>query len=115
THCAKLALWLKKEKGRQPLLVAADLQRPAAVQQLFTLGSEIGVPVVSEGGKPEKVARNALKSAVREGRNVVIVDTAGRLHVDPDMMREARRVREVLQPHHVLMACDSMTGQDAVI
>src|SRR6266567_919858 len=115
THCAKLALWLKKEKGRQPLLVAADLQRPAAVEQLFTLGREIGVPVASEGKDPLKVAKNALKQAGREGRNVVIVDTAGRLHVDPEMMREARRVRDTVRPHHVLMACDSMTGQDAVI
>src|SRR5436309_9675238 len=114
THCAKLAL-LFREKGRQPLLVAADLQRPAAVEQLFTLGREIGVPVVSEGNRPEKVAKAAVKQAVREGRNVVIVDTAGRLHVDPDMMREARRVKEALGPHHVLMACDSMTGQDAAV
>jgi signal recognition particle subunit SRP54 len=114
THCAKLALHLK-EKGRQPLLVAADLQRPAAIEQLFTLGGEIGVPVVSEGNRPEKVAKAAVKQAVREGRNVVIVDTAGRLHVDPDMMREARRVKEAVRPHHVLMACDAMTGQDAVV
>jgi signal recognition particle subunit SRP54 len=115
TACAKLALWVKNEKGRQPLLVAADLQRPAAIQQLFTLGGEIGVPVVSDGNRPEKVAKSALKQAVREGRNVVIVDTAGRLHVDPDMMKEARRVKDAIGPHHVLMACDSMTGQDAVI
>jgi signal recognition particle subunit SRP54 len=114
THCAKLALHLK-EKGRHPLLVAADLQRPAAVEQLFTLGREIGVPVVSDGNRPEKVAKAAVKQASREGRNVVIVDTAGRLHVDPEMMREARRVREAIKPHQVLMACDSMTGQDAVI
>jgi signal recognition particle subunit SRP54 len=114
TACAKLALHLK-EKGRQPLLVAADLQRPAAVEQLFTLGREIGVPVASEGNRPEKVAKTAVKQAVREGRNVVIVDTAGRLHVDPDMMREARRVKDAIRPHSVLMACDAMTGQDAVI
>lgn len=115
TACAKLALWLKTEKGRQPLLVAADLQRPAAIEQLFTLGGEIGVPVVSDGNRPEKVAKSALKQAVREGRTVVVVDTAGRLHVDPGMMREARRVKDAIRPHHVLMACDSMTGQDAVI
>src|SRR6266516_2630794 len=114
THCAKLALHLK-EKGKQPLLVAADLQRPAAVEQLLTLGGEIGVPVVSEGKDPMKVAKGALKQATREGRNVVIVDTAGRLHVDPEMMKEARRMRDVLRPHFVLMACDSMTGQDAVV
>jgi signal recognition particle subunit SRP54 len=114
THSAKLALHLK-EKGRHPLLVAADLQRPAAIEQLFTLGREIDVPVTSDGNKPERVAKNALKLASREGRNVVIVDTAGRLHVDPDMMREARRVKDVLNPHYVLMACDAMTGQDAVL
>jgi signal recognition particle subunit SRP54 len=114
TACAKLALHLK-EKGRHPLLVAADLQRPAAVEQLFTLGREIEVPVTSDGNKAEKVAKTALKHAVREGRNVVIVDTAGRLHVDPEMMREARRVKDAIRPHSVLMACDSMTGQDAVI
>src|SRR6266508_579923 len=105
TACAKLALWLKKEKGRQPLLVAADLQRPAAIEQLFTLGGEIDVPVVSDGNRPEKVAKSALKQAIREGRNVVIVDTAGRLHVDPEMMKEARRVKDAVRPHHVLMAC----------
>ena len=115
TACAKLALWLKKEKGRQPLLVAADLQRPAAIEQLFTLGGEIDVPVVSDGNRPEKVAKSALKQAIREGRNVVIVDTAGRLHVDPEMMKEARRVKDAVRPHHVLMACDSMSGQDAVV
>ena len=113
-HCAKLALHLK-EKGKQPLLVAGDLQRPAAIEQLFALGREIAVPVASEGNKPEKVAKNALKQASREGRNVVIVDTAGRLHVDPEMMKEARRVKDVLHPHFVLMACDAMTGQDAVV
>jgi signal recognition particle subunit SRP54 len=114
TACAKLALHLK-EKGRNPLLVAADLQRPAAVEQLFTLGSEIGVPVVSDGKNAEKVARNGLKHADSQGNDIVIVDTAGRLHVDPEMMREARRVRDEVKPHHVLMACDAMTGQDAVV
>src|SRR5207245_6085931 len=114
THCAKLALHLK-EKGKQPLLVAGDLQRPAAIEQLFALGREIAVPVASEGNKPEKVAKKELKQASSEGRKVVIVDTDGRLHVDNEMMKEARRVREAIRPHHVLMACDSMTGQDAAI
>ena len=114
THSAKLALHLK-EKGRQPLLVAADLQRPAAIEQLFTLGGEIGVPVVSEGRDPAKVAKNAVRQAQRQGNDVVIVDTAGRLHVDAEMMREARRVKDASKPHMVLMACDAMTGQDAVI
>jgi len=114
TACAKLARMLK-EKGKHPLLVAADLQRPAAVEQLFTLGGEIGVPVVSDGKDAVKVSKAALKHADREGLDVVIVDTAGRLHVDEEMMKEARRVKEAIKPHHVLMACDSMTGQDAVV
>src|SRR5438093_13131810 len=87
TACAKLALHLK-EKGKHPLLVAADLQRPAAVEQVFTLGEETGVPVVSEGKNAEKVVKGALKDADRMGNDVVIVDTAGRLHVDEEMMRE---------------------------
>ena len=114
TACAKLAFRLKKD-GRRPVLVAADLERPAAVEQLFTLGGEIGVPVVSEGRDPVKVAKGALKEAERKGYDVVIVDTAGRLHVDEEMMRQARRIRDVVKPDHVLMACDAMTGQDAVI
>ncbi len=114
TASAKLARLLK-EKGKHPLLVAADLYRPAAIDQLFTLGSEVGVPVVSDGRDAVKVAKNALKEADRSGADVVIVDTAGRLHVDEDMMREARRVKDTIKPHHVLMAADSMTGQDAVV
>jgi signal recognition particle subunit SRP54 len=114
TACAKLAFRLKKD-GRRPVLVAADLERPAAVEQLFTLGGEIDVPVVSEGRDPVKVAKAALKVADRKGYDVVIVDTAGRLHVDEEMMRQARRIRDVVKPDHVLMACDAMTGQDAVI
>ena len=114
TACAKLAR-LFKEKGKRPLLVAADLWRPAAVDQLMTLGAEIGVPVVSDGKDAAKVAKSALKHADREGFDVVVVDTAGRLHVDDEMMREARRLKDALKPHHVLMACDAMTGQDAVV
>jgi signal recognition particle subunit SRP54 len=114
TACAKLAR-MYKEKGKRPLLVAADLWRPAAVEQLMMLGSEIDVPVVSDGKDAVKVARAGVKHAAREGFDVVIVDTAGRLHVDADMMREARRVKDAISPHHVLMACDAMTGQDAVV
>jgi signal recognition particle subunit SRP54 len=114
TACAKLAKSLKAA-GRRPLLVAADLERPAAIEQLRTLGREIGVPVWSEGRDPVKVSKNALKEAERQNADVVIVDTAGRLHVDADMMRQARRIRDATHPRHVLMACDAMTGQDAVI
>src|SRR6266508_1703484 len=109
TASAKLARMLR-EKGKHPLLVAADLQRPAAVQQLFTLGEEIGVPVASDGTDPVKVAKAGVKRAEREGLDVVIVDTAGRLHVDEEMMKEARRVKAAIKPHHVLMASDDMTG-----
>jgi signal recognition particle subunit SRP54 len=114
TACAKLGR-MYKEKGKRPLLVAADLWRPAAVDQLVSLGQEIDVPVVSQGKDAVKVAKSGLKHAQREGFDVVIVDTAGRLHVDEDMMREARRVKDAIRPHHVLMACDAMTGQDAVV
>jgi signal recognition particle subunit SRP54 len=79
------------------------------------LGEEIGVAVVSDGKDAVKVAKSAMKHASREGFDVVIVDTAGRLHVDEEMMREARRVKDAIKPHHVLMACDAMTGQDAVV
>src|SRR6266487_3166710 len=114
TACAKLAKHLKS-KGRRPLLVGADLDRPAAVDQLRTLGREIGVPVWSEGRDPVKVSKNALREAERQDADVVIVDTAGRLHVDADMMKQARRIKDAIRPHHVLMACDAMTGQDAVV
>jgi signal recognition particle subunit SRP54 len=114
TASAKLALMLKS-KGKRPLLVAADLWRPAAVEQLQTLGREIGVDVASDGKDAVKVGKNALRQASREGFDVMIVDTAGRLHVDAEMMREARRVKDAISPHHVLMACDAMTGQDAIV
>jgi len=114
TACAKLAKHLRG-KGRRPLLIAADLERPAAIEQLRTLGREIGVPVWSEGRDPVKVAKNGVKEAQRSGADVVIVDTAGRLHVDPEMMKQARKIKDVTRPQHVLMACDAMTGQDAVV
>jgi signal recognition particle subunit SRP54 len=114
TATAKLAKLLKS-KGRRPLLVGADLERPAAVEQLRTLGREIGIPVVSEGRDPVKVAKNALKEAERQQADVVIIDTAGRLHVDADMMKQARKIRDTVKPQIVLMACDAMTGQDAVV
>jgi signal recognition particle subunit SRP54 len=114
TAAAKLARHLKAQ-GKRPLLVAADLERPAAIEQLRTLGREIGVPVVAEGRDPVKVAKGAIKEADRQQADVVIIDTAGRLHVDEDMMKQARRIRDVAKPHHVLMAADAMTGQDAVV
>jgi signal recognition particle subunit SRP54 len=114
TACAKLAMHLKA-KGKRPLLVGADLERPAAVEQLRTLGREIGVPVWSEGRDPIRLSKNGVKEAQRTGADVVIIDTAGRLHVDPEMMKQARKIKDVTKPHHVVMACDAMTGQDAVV
>jgi signal recognition particle subunit SRP54 len=113
TASAKLAKLLKSQ-GRRPLLVGADLQRPAAVEQLRVLGERIGVPVFSEASDPITVAQHALEEAARLGRDIVIVDTAGRLQVDADLMDELRRVRDVVQPHDTLLVVDAMTGQEAV-
>jgi signal recognition particle subunit SRP54 len=113
TASAKLARLLKSQ-GRRPLLVGADLQRPAAVEQLRVLGQRIDVPVYSEPSDPVTVARNALEEAARLGRDIVIVDTAGRLQVDADLMDELRRVRDVVDPHDTLLVVDAMTGQEAV-
>jgi signal recognition particle subunit SRP54 len=113
TAAAKLALLLRRE-GKQPALVACDLQRPAAVEQLRVLGRRIDVPVFSEPTDPVKVARGALKEADRTGRNVVIIDTAGRLQIDADLMGELRRIRAKVEPHDTLLVVDAMTGQEAV-
>jgi signal recognition particle subunit SRP54 len=113
TGAAKLAQWFKQQ-GRQPLLVGADLQRPAAVEQLRVLGSQAGVTVFSEPTDPVTVARRALEEAQRRGRDVVIVDTAGRLTIDEALMDEVRTVSDVLHPHYTFLVIDAMTGQDAV-
>ncbi len=113
TACGKLAKHLKSQ-GLQPLLVAADLQRPAAVTQLQVLGQQIGVPVYSQPTDPVAVARSARDEAARLGKNVVVVDTAGRLQIDEALMDELRRMREAVQPDDVLLVVDAMTGQEAV-
>ena len=114
TTAGKLALMLKKQ-GRRPLLVAADLQRPAAIDQLETLGARIEVPVFTDRkGKPAKLVKTAMKEATRTGRDVVIVDTAGRLQIDDDLMRELADIRKAADPDEVLLVVDAMTGQDAV-
>ena len=115
TSAAKLALHLRS-RGRYPLLVAADLARPAAVSQLQTLGRQIGVPVFDPGGRtdPVEAAGEGLAEARRTGRDTVIVDTAGRLHVDEDLMREVRAVVDRIAPQEILFVADAMTGQDAV-
>jgi signal recognition particle subunit SRP54 len=113
TAAAKLAKHLRSQ-GLHPLLVAADLQRPAAVEQLRVLGASIDVPVFSQPTDPVAVARASLDEAARLGRNVVVVDTAGRLQVDEDLMNELRDVRDAVQPHDTLLVVDAMTGQEAV-
>ena len=113
TTSAKLARWFKKQ-GRNPLLVGADLQRPAAVEQLRTLGRQVEVPVFSEPSDPVEVSRAAMAEAKRLGRDVVIVDTAGRLAIDAELMEQVRQISEVTQPHYTFLVIDAMTGQDAV-
>ncbi|MGH9054378.1 MAG: signal recognition particle protein [Acidimicrobiales bacterium] len=114
TTAAKLAAWYRRKEGRSPLLVGADLQRPAAVEQLRVLGQQAGVPVFSEPADPVTVAKKGFDEAVRLGRDVLIVDTAGRLAIDAELMDEVRRVSEAIQPHYTLLVIDAMTGQDAV-
>jgi signal recognition particle subunit SRP54 len=113
TTAGKLARWFKQQ-GRQPMLVGADLQRPAAVEQLRVLGGQVGVPVWSEPTDPVSVAKTGLEEAQRRGRDVVIVDTAGRLHVDEELMDEARRISDTVHPNYTFLVVDAMTGQDAV-
>ena len=114
TTAAKLAKYLVAN-GKKPLLVAGDLQRPAAIEQLIVLGQQLGIDVYSEDGKdPVKVARNSIKHAKENGHDVVVLDTAGRLHIDEDMMAEIAAVAKAVTPHQIYLVCDSMTGQDAV-
>jgi len=115
TSAGKLALYLKG-RGRYPLLVAADLSRPAAVSQLKTLGRQIGVPVFEpgEGRDAVAIAREGVTEARLTGRDTVILDTAGRLHLDSDLMNEVRAVTEAVHPGEILFVADAMTGQDAV-
>lgn len=114
TTCGKLAHWLKAQ-GHHPLLVAADLQRPAAVEQLKTLGRQLEVPVHADvGSTPPVVCREAVEKAADYGADVVILDTAGRLHVDDALMHEVAAVAQATRPHEILLVVDAMTGQDAV-
>lgn len=114
TTAGKLALHLKN-KGRKPLLVAADLQRPAAIDQLETLAERVGVQIfVDRKGKPAKLVKAAMKEAAKTGRDVVIIDTAGRLQIDDNLMSELRDVSRAVDPDEVLLVVDAMTGQDAV-
>jgi signal recognition particle subunit SRP54 len=114
TTCGKLARLLASQ-GRKPLLVAADLQRPAAVDQLKVIGEQLVIPVFSEPeANPVKVCQDALIEANRQGRDTVILDTAGRLHIDDELMAELTQIEKRVKPHQVYFVCDALTGQDAV-
>jgi signal recognition particle subunit SRP54 len=114
TSVAKLGRHFQRE-GFRPLLVAADVYRPAAIEQLRVLGRELGLPVHgAEGQKPVDIARQAVEEAAQQGWNPVLLDTAGRLHIDEAMVEELKVLRREVKPHHVLLVVDAMTGQDAV-
>ena len=114
THCAKLGRLLK-QKGHRPLLVACDVYRPAAITQLKVVGEQVGVGVFEMGTvKPEKIAKEAIRYAKDHGNDIVIIDTAGRLHIDEEMMDELRRLKTTVEPNEILLVIDAMLGQDAV-
>jgi signal recognition particle subunit SRP54 len=116
TFSAKLAKWALTKKNKKPLLVAGDVYRPAAIEQLKILGTQIEVPVYVEDGNlnPVQIAKNAIREAKLKGNDVVIIDTAGRLAVDEEMMKEISSIKDAVNPHEILFVVDSMTGQDAV-
>jgi len=116
TFSGKLASMLKRKKGRHPLLVAGDVYRPAAIEQLRVLGEQIGVPVYTEEGNmdPVKISKAAVKEAKNKGYDIVIIDTAGRLSIDEHMMKEISSIKKAVNPDETLFVVDAMTGQDAV-
>ena len=114
TMCGKLARYLKKQ-GKKPMLVACDIYRPAAINQLKVVGKSVDTEVYEEGtNKPQKTAVNALKYAEKKGYDVVIIDTAGRLHINEELMDELKDIKKAVNPTEILLTVDSMTGQDAV-
>ncbi len=116
TFSGKLVSHLKTKQGKLPLLVACDVYRPAAIEQLKVIGDQVDVPVYTEEGNmnPVKIAKAAVKEAKRKGYNTVVIDTAGRLAIDQEMMKEIEAVKDAVTPHEILFVVDSMTGQDAV-
>ncbi len=116
TFSGKLAKWVKLKRSKNPLLVACDIYRPAAIEQLKIIGSQVEVPVYTETGNidPVLIARNAVREAKKNGNDLVIIDTAGRLAIDEQMMNEISAVKQAVNPHEILFVVDSMTGQDAV-
>lgn len=115
TTVGKLALLLRKKYGLKPLMVACDVYRPAAIDQLEQLGRELNIPVYSEGqGDPVEIAKNGVEYAKENGYNYVLIDTAGRLHIDEGLMEELQKINEEVKPNEILLVIDSMMGQDAV-
>lgn len=116
TTAGKLALLMRKKYNKKPMLVAADIYRPAAINQLQTVGKQLDVPVYSEWDqvKPQQIVENALKHAKEEHLDFVIIDTAGRLHIDEALMNELQEVKEISKPNEIMLVVDAMTGQDAV-
>ena len=115
TTTGKLALLLRKKYGMKPLMVACDVYRPAAIDQLKQLGRELNIEVYSEGkGNPVEIAKNAVNYAKENGYNYVLIDTAGRLHIDDELMEELQDINEAVDPNEILLVIDSMTGQDAI-
>jgi len=116
TFSGKLAKWVKTKKNKNPLLVAGDIYRPAAIEQLRIIGTQVEVPVYTEdeNKNPIQIIKNSVREAKMKGYDVVIIDTAGRLAVDEEMMKEISSIKEAVNPHEILFVVDSMTGQDAV-
>ena len=115
TTIGKLALFLRKKHNRKPLLVACDVYRPAAIDQLKQIGKELNIPVYEEGnGDPVTIAKNAMEYAKENNYNYVLIDTAGRLHIDEDLMNELNEINSSVNPNEIILVIDSMTGQDAI-
>ena len=115
TNIAKLAGYFKRKEGKRPLLCACDVYRPAAVEQLKVVGGQLGIPVYEEGqGDPIQIAENAIRHAKDHGNDMVLLDTAGRLHIDQALMDELKNIKSAVKPHEIMLVVDCMTGQDAV-
>lgn len=115
TNIAKLAGWYKKRESRRPLLCGCDVYRPAAIQQLKVVGDQLDIPVFEQGqGDPVEIAKNAYAHAKRYGNDLLLIDTAGRLHIDEALMDELKRMKAAVKPHEIMLVVDGMTGQDAV-
>ena len=115
TTNGKLATFLRKKHGKKPLLVACDVCRPAAIDQLKQIGKELNIPIYSEGiGNPVEIAKNAVEYATKNGFDYILIDTAGRLHIDEELMNELKEITEEVKPHEILLVIDSMMGQDAI-